>query len=228
MKRKLVVAATGIFVLLIVLAFISMWTLRLEYESPPHSASISLPSTSPGESPVDRVLGQLNLGNIAFNAPRTMEMEKAQNVQLVLSLEQSIEELKASIQALGTKEGARISVSDRMQASLSGLAFDIVAITPDEQAIASKGITSWQWEVVPKKEGSQRLYLSLTALFDVNGKDTKRSIKTFEKVIEVEVTPFQRARLFISGNWQWLWATFIAPVGFWLWKRRNNVRGSAS
>jgi Putative Ig domain len=173
---------------------------------------------SPGESLVDRVLGQLRLGNIAFNAPSTMEVEEAQSVQLVLSLEQSIGELKSSIQALGEKEGARVSVSDRMQASLFGSAFGIVAVTSEEQAITSRGITSWQWEVVPRKEGSHRLYLSLTALFEVNGKDTKRSVKTFERIIEVEVTPLRRARLFVSDNWQWLCATIVIPLGLWLSK----------
>ena len=173
---------------------------------------------------VDRVLDQLNIGNIAYNVPNAMEMDKTENIQLVLSLEQSIEELKSSIQMVGTKEGAVIKVSDRMEASLTGLAFDIVAVTPIEQAIASKGITSWEWQVVPKKEGRQWLYLSLTAHFVVDGKDTMRSVKTFEKIIEVKVTPLQKVSLFINGNWQWLWATFIAPLGFWQWRRNSNKK----
>lgn len=170
-------------------------------------------------TPVDRVIDQLRLGNIAFNTPQSMEIEKSQNVQLLLSLDQTIEELKSNIQALGNKEGASIKVSDRMEATLSGLAFNIANVTPNEQAIASKGVTSWQWEVIPKKEGRQQLYLTLTALLEVDGNDTKKSIKTFEKVIQVEVSPYQKASAFIVGNWQWLWATLVLPFGLWSWKK---------
>ena len=222
MKRLLIFFAVTI----ILVTLIGYYTFaRYSPDGDPPVLSIERPKSLPvRQSAVDRVLDQLNLGNIAFNVPSAMEMEKTANIQLVLSLEQSIEELKSSILALGTKEGAAIKVSDRMEASLTGLAFDIVAVTPIEQAIASKGITSWEWQVVPKKEGRQWLYLSLTAHFVVDGKDTMRSVKTFEKIIEVKVTPLQKVSLFINGNWQWLWATFIAPLGFWQWRRNSNKK----
>ncbi|GEM_PF-1996532 len=229
------ISSIGILVILSI-TVLPMWKFDMNSVAPPMPVPSSMeppdfpipPLTIPRESAVDQVLDQLNLGNIAFNAPHTMEMDKTENIQLVLSLDQSIEELKSTIQALGIKEGANIKVSDRMEASLTGLAFDIVPITPKEQAIASKGITSWEWQVVPKKEGTQWLYLSLTAHFEVDGKDMMRSVKTFDKVIEVEVTPLQKASQFIKGNWQWLWATFIAPLGFWQWKSRAKNKKAGS
>ena len=79
-----------------------------------------------------------------------------------------------------------------------------------------------------EKLGTQWLYLSLTAHFEVDGKDMMRSVKTFDKVIEVEVTPLQKVSLFIKGNWQWLWATFFAPLGFWQWKSRAKNKKAGS
>ena len=145
-----------------------------------------------------------------------MEINKSETIQLFISYQRSIEELKSSIQAIGKIEGISIKVSDRMEASLYGHAFNIQAITPNEQPITSKRTTSWRWEVTPKEEGLQKLYLSLTAIFEVNGKDTKMSVKTFEKIIEIKVTTKKKFLQFISDNWQWLWTTIVVPIGLGL------------
>ncbi len=79
---------------------------------------------------------------------------------------------------------------------------------------------------MPNKEGTQWLYLSLTAHFEVNGKETMRSVKTFEKIIEVEVSPVEELTQFITNHWQWLWATFVAPLAYWVWKRINRKKSN--
>lgn len=58
----------------------------------------------------------------------------------------------------------KIKVSNRMEARLSGYQFKITAITPEIQAVSQQQITSWSWEVIPKKEGDHNLHLTISAL----------------------------------------------------------------
>jgi hypothetical protein len=74
---------------------------------------------------IDRILESMGWGNIAFNAPSSMNLRDLAQIQLLLSLEQSVEELRDMVTAAGEKEGARIRVSNWMEARLSGLSFQI-------------------------------------------------------------------------------------------------------
>lgn len=171
---------------------------------------------------VDRILDSLARANIAFNAPPSINLTSSAQIQLLLSLEQSIEALRKTLTQAGDKEGAQIRISDRMEAHLIGQNFQIMAITPEEQAITSKGVTEWKWEVKPTILGRHSLHLTLTALFVVDGNSTRRAIRTFDKTIEVEVTWPQRISGFVFNNWQWLWGAGLAPLVVWLWKRRKS------
>ena len=55
---------------------------------------------------IDRILEKLEFGNIAFNAPKTMNLRDTAVIQVVLGLEIPIDELKRMIEAVGEKEGA--------------------------------------------------------------------------------------------------------------------------
>jgi hypothetical protein len=46
----------------------------------------------------------------------------------------------------------------------------------------------------------------------------RRSLRTFDKMILVEVGWLQKVRLFVSENWKWLWAAILAPIGGWFWR----------
>ena len=173
---------------------------------------------------IDRILQSMEWGNIAFNAPRSMNLKATALIQLVLDLAKPIEELKQMIVAEGEREGAQIRISSRMEARLSGSNFQITAITPEEQAITSSDVTEWKWEIKPTSPGRQHLHLTLTALFTANGISTSRAIRTFDKTIEVEVTWGQKVSVFLHQNWQWLWMVIIVPIAGWLWKKRRKIR----
>ena len=180
---------------------------------PPVPTSISL---------IDRILETMEWGNIAFNAPATMKLEDTARIQLLLGLKNSIEQLSQMVEAEGAKEGARVKVSNYMEARLSGSGFQITAITPEVQAITSSDVTEWKWEVEAVRPRSQHLHLTLSAIFNVEGTSATRTIRTFDKTIEVTVTWPQRISSFLANNWQWLWATLLVPVAGWLWKRRKT------
>jgi hypothetical protein len=109
-----------------------------------------------------------------------------------------------------------------MEARLSGYMFQITAITPEIQAVSKRQQTEWKWEIDPKEEGKHRLHLTLTALLEIDGHSTPRAIRTFDKIIEVNVTATQKIGLFFKNNWQWLWAAILVPVAGWLWKRKKK------
>ncbi len=164
----------------------------------------------------------MDWGNIAFNVPEKMKLETSSSIQLVLSPTSSIDELKEVIVAEGEKEGARVHISDLMEARLSGSGFQISPVTPETQAVSWNEITEWKWDVVPNRPGRHKLYLTLTALINVEGNTMPRRIRTFDKTIEIEVSSWQVAFKFFQDNWEWLWTLIIFPIGYWIWRRHNE------
>lgn len=181
-------------------------------------------------SPVDLILHTMQLGNIAFNAPTSMDLDETVRIQLLLGIKQTIEELKQNIKVeiekkhlFGDIEAARIKVAPLiMQAHLEGYSFDIKSITPDEQPISSEITTEWLWEVIPKSSGIGILSLTLNAKLPIEGNSTYRTIRTFKKEIRVEVTKLQQTENFIKDNWQWLWTAIFFPMGAWLWSKHGS------
>tara|TARA_R110001583_G_scaffold178806_1_gene335042 strand:- start:160 stop:852 length:693 start_codon:yes stop_codon:yes gene_type:complete len=192
-------------------------------------SQMPLPSIEPDPDPpppppnnVDNLLNEMEFAAIAFNAPTTINIDDSPQIQLILSLSETADMIKQSIIEEGERIGATIKVSNRMEARLSGYMFQISAITPETQAVSKSQSTEWKWEIYPKEEGQHRLHLTLTALLEIDGHSTPRAIRTFSKIIEVNVTATQKFGMFFKKNWQWLWAAILIPVAGWLWKRRKR------
>jgi hypothetical protein len=169
----------------------------------------------------------LKFGNIAFNAPSPLRIDDSAEIQLVLSLSKPIDELKQSIEAAGERRGARIQVSDRMEAHLAGPNFSISAITPEDEAVTQGTDTKWEWEVSPKSEGTQHLHLTLSALLLVDGQSTPRSIRTFDADIRVYVPVRNQILAFIDNHLEWLWTTLLIPAYILLRRVMNKQSKSA-
>jgi hypothetical protein len=164
-------------------------------------------------------LSQLPEGSIAFNAPDSMLFGQSQEMRLLLSPELSVDAVKDKLRGMpGIIEGAVVRIAPQMEARLSGQSFDVNPITPERQVVARNEATEWRWEVTPKTTGSQRLFLAL----NVSIEGTSRTLRTFDRTIQVQVTLGQRFSGFVSNNWQWLWTTALVPLAGWLWKRRRS------
>lgn len=111
-----------------------------------------------------------------------------------------------------------------MEAHLTGLGFQVTAVTPELQAISQSEVTSWKWDVQATEPGHHRLHLTVTAIFDIGGSPTPRTIRTFDRTIEVKVTFSRRVVDFGRANWEWLWAALVVPLGGWFIKRRLRAR----
>jgi hypothetical protein len=221
-----IVIAVGV-ILVVILAAVSVFMPMME--APPPNAKVEEPkpnNNSIYEESVDELLEKMEFGAIAFNVPTNINIDSSHQIQLKLSIAETVEALKQSITDEGRKYGTTIKVSDRMEARLSGYMFDITAISDEVQAVSKSEQTSWKWEIHPKKEGKHKLHLTLTALLEVDGYSTPRTIRTFDRLIVIDVSFTQKIRLFFNNNWQWLWATILVPIAGWLWKRSKKNQGS--
>jgi hypothetical protein len=244
MKRT-IVSVAAIAALLLV-AFI--WTARYDTsELPPVTSGgdpapvpspsgrpAPRPSTSPPPSldfaAIDRALEALPVGSIAFNVSPVMRLNRGDNVRLLLSPSMSVDELQEKLLEQLSREtkveGIQIRIAPRMEARLSGTNFSILALTPEVQPVTWKEPTEWRWEVRPTEAGGQALHLTLTAILQIEGKDSTRALRTFDRDIHVEVTWPDRISGFAAENWQWLWTTVAVPIALWVWsKRRRKPRG---
>ncbi|WP_146232664.1 MULTISPECIES: hypothetical protein [Pseudomonas] len=223
--KKLIYISAGLLTVFLFLGVLALQTGILghgSYQPAPAPAPESLPPDLPEEPPhtddflaADRALEELRIANIAFNAPQKINIEDSTKIQLFLSLSNSSEELISRITAPGTQESASIRVSKEMEARLTGTNFSISAIKAERQMVTGGSTTEWEWVVQPKNEGSSTLYLTLTAIVDVNGTSVQKAIRTFDREIEVEVTLQQTISSFLKTNWQWLWAAILIPLAGW-------------
>lgn len=195
------------------------------------------PNVSPNQSPtptsaIDQRLQAMDLGNIAFNVPPNMTLDKSEFIVLKLSLSQSPDNLKQILEGehvAGDIKTDRIKVDDNMQAILTGDGFQITPVTAESLPISKQSTTEWKWDVRPLRSGVLRLHVVLNALVDVDGTGKRPyPIKSFDHEYRVDV-PWQNKPVFafVGNNWQWLWTTLIIPVGAWVWNRRRKKKGKA-
>jgi hypothetical protein len=174
---------------------------------------------SPVLAGVDRALRTLPQANIAFNAPTSLRLGDTAVLQLLLSLNEPVSRLQKAITEVGKREGARIRVSNEMEARLTGAGFEIEPITPERQAVSGFGTTQWEWEIRPKKAGTYRLHLTLSALIDLQSGRSTRAIRTFDRTLKVDVSLGERVSRFFDHNFQWLLTAILIPLLIWIGKR---------
>ncbi len=174
---------------------------------------------------VAQAVDSLRKANIAFNAPTTITVGRAQNIQLLLHLDRSIDELLHQITDEGKSRGRKIRVSDRMEAVLKGADFAVTAITPIEQSVLAGESTEWRWQVTSEKAGRHDLFLTLKTFVEVGGVEKSKRIETFKLTIEVQVRPFaDRAADFVAEHWQWLWTALVPPLAWYVARIRRRSR----
>jgi hypothetical protein len=175
------------------------------------------PSPSPSHSQrfdIDREVRKLKDGVAITEVPIAMELGETRSVILVLSpdvaaapaiAEQRTENLKRHDEknpgrTLVPKteiEAEPAPYASFMEAKLSGQGFDIRAVTPERQPVASNQRTTWTWDVKATGSGDQYLYLSLNAIFEGEGSEKVRSVTTFSKTVKVNVS----ISTFFWNNW---------------------------
>jgi hypothetical protein len=190
----------------------------------PAQPETEAPTPDTSTTAVDQILSQLVLGDVAFNAPEKINIEDTVSIRVALSPDQGAAAVSARIEEPGKRIAETLQVSNLMQARLTGEGFKIVAVTPEKQAVSS-GITEWLWDVTPLEEGKHQLTLSMDALITVNGEVVPKTLRTYRKPIEVEVTTAQVAGNLLSEHGKWAWSTLLLPLFAWFAKKRKDRAG---
>jgi len=170
----------------------------------------------------DKELANLEWQQMAYTAPERMEMGSTAAVTVALGGNRTFAELVPILENAGKAEGQLVQVSDRMEARLTGIGFEIIANTPETQLVSTTQPTRWQWEVKARDWGIQKLYLSLNVLLSVNGKDTQKSVRTFQREISIEVTSAAGTWAFLERYWTYvglILTAVIIPLSVYFWKR---------
>lgn len=191
------------------------------------------PAPTPAENIADRIRSQMDLANIVYDPPATINLEESKVITVLLGPNKSVVELKEKITELTNEK--RDVQSDKlqwygyMQADMTGEEFEITPLTSAKQLVSREGTTQWRWSIKPKKPGKGKLYLSLSALVDDGGIEKPLIIHPFNpKEIEVNVTLYQKTALFfttVGSHMEWILTGIIGlilPFAFWLWSRARG------
>jgi hypothetical protein len=104
-----------------------------------------------------------------------------------------------------------IKTSPFMTVEMRGYAFDVTALAERNQLLDPTA--RWEFDVLPRLSGTQKLQLSVAMRIPQPDRDDERiSVPVLEQSIHVSVDPAYRIKQFIRKNWQWLVAT-IAGLG---------------
>ena len=196
----IVIAIIGILVFVAVPQFMSYRTRS------PRPIALSSPFVVDGKEQ------ELEVGSVAIGSPLSMQLNDIERAYLLLDLNKEVDKLFVFLPEGHEKHGAKVKVSNRMQASLKSHKFDIKQETPEVQAVGSQKTVKWIWSLKPKEIGEHTLTMMLAALIFVQGQSTPIVLDTYTRKITVSVSVSRNIWTFLQENMSWLWAP-ISAIG---------------
>jgi hypothetical protein len=194
----------------------------------PTSASMPLTEAAVRRQTIAALRRQLYHGNLAFNAPTSLQLNESAEIALVVG-QASTQSLKKILPNNGVQQVARqVDLSSRMEAKLTGIDFHIQLETARVQTVGVLTTTQWRWQIEPTHTGQQQLHLTLNALLHSGGSTQAVTIRTFDRTIPITVTFDQRVASFFSTNWHWFISTLLLPLAVYAWRKRRKADSEAA
>jgi len=154
----------------------------------------------------------LNDAVTAYSVPKSMVLKETALVNLLLDFKKSEQEIvnillhekkkKGLIVSNYQVESDKLKASGKMKATLKGNNFKIAEISESIQVMSFNDVSEWKWQIKALKEGRQSLHLSLSAIFEIDGKEERKTFRTYDRIIEVVVK--NKLKFFFSANWYWI------------------------
>lgn len=160
----------------------------------------------------DDVQSNLFAASLSFVLRDKANVSDDIKAQLLIDPTQGIEQLEKELTVTGQKISKKIEVSKIVVAKITAPDFEVTPITPEEQILSLNKPTEWLWTLSPKSSGVFEVNLSVTAVINARGRETTHHLKTFDKVIVIEITKGQIIKDWISKYWQWVISTLIIPL----------------
>jgi prepilin-type N-terminal cleavage/methylation domain-containing protein len=185
----------------------------------------SIPLSSP--KIVDEKEQELAIGSLAIGYPENMSLDETKNVFLMIDIQKEINDLFVSLPEEYAKQGAKVKMSNRMQATLTSHDFIVTNVTPVIQAVSSNNTTKWDWELKPKEAGDHEVTVTLSALIPVQGEQTPLVVNSYKRSITVTVKNQTKIWSFLKEESGWLLGIITAFISvlFFLIKfiKRKNI-----
>jgi hypothetical protein len=157
---------------------------------------------------ISKLLPELAKSRFVYNRITTMWLDVAETVVFKLKLESGTPPQISSVMR-GELASGLTPVTPEMSVELRGTAgFKIEPSGPIKQRISDVEASSWQWSVIPNKEGEGQL--ALTVFIHVDDKEPY-ILKTFEDRINVKVTGWKKVKDAVSDI-NPLWAFIVAVI----------------
>ena len=174
----------------------------------------------------------------AYHVPTPMTVGQADTVRLWLDKRATAEALLARLgERVGGEAGVmraeEVPATPRMRATLSGAAFDIKPLFDEVQTVYENKDTRWEWEVVPKEEGTHELRVHLRMVLP-GTEDSLDSRVWPVQVVAKPLTPWQQFKAWlkeaqeVDAMIKGIFGIGIAGVMAWLWARFRRRSGPAA
>ena len=192
-------------------------------------------TTAPAPPPASPVTAPTFAAAAAYHVPTPMTVGEADTVRLWLDQRATAEALLARLRErvggeAGVTRGEAVPATPRMRATLSGAAFDIKPLFDEVQTVYENKDTRWEWEVVPKQEGTHELRVHLRMVLP----GTEDSLDSRVWPVQVEakpLTPWQQFKAWlkeaqeVDAMIKGIFGIGIAGAIAWFWARLRRRGG---
>ncbi|MSV29091.1 MAG: hypothetical protein EXQ52_10170 [Bryobacterales bacterium] len=179
------------------------------------------PPEPAADSAIEKALAELKAGKLLFNPPAEMRVGTEERVEVRIA-SSAAEDLMPGLKGRGVPEVEAIKVGRFMTVKLTGTAFDIKALSKEDQFVGTSEFTEWSYLVRPLSPGVHNLDLAVGVRIKLpGGGEETRYYPVLDRAIRVRVNPVFSVARFLSANWQWLASALVFPLLAWWWKRRS-------
>jgi hypothetical protein len=173
---------------------------------------------------------ELQQGSVVYNPPEQMRLDERTRIEARVT-RHSDNTFTSNLQGKGAPLVEQLPVGTKMRGELLSDDFTITPLRPEIQLLGAEGFRSWVWEIEPSKTGDLTLTLVLSVVYDADILD----FKSFDRNIEVSVTPTYATTSWMSRNWDKvvgaLGVTVVGAMGsllaFLRRRRRTQQPGEA-
>lgn len=165
------------------------------------SLSVESPTVTIAAAPAAPAAPQKSAGELFMESLRTVPIAHEtptsagykQNFDVVLAIDATgDDDATDALPGRGNIVAGEAQVSDRVEARLSGAAFDIQSTSPGVQTLSPLTENTWRWSVAALAPGEHDLVFEIFAI----DQDAATPLRTYRDTVTVEVTGISRAIAF--------------------------------
>lgn len=190
--------------------------------APPAPTASAPAKTAEQQLEASSFVNWLNSVRMIFNTPDGVKLGNSAEMQLVIDPTGADAEVKKKLAADGVDDQG-FKVTHIVVAKVLAPDFEVTEfVEKGRQAVDPNRITEWRWTITPKKMGTHKVNVSVSAVVEVGPDRAERLVKIFDREVMIIVNTVDAIKYFLLSYWQWMWSAIILPIGLWFWKHRKK------